>query len=64
MASFRFSSALVIGAVLVLSACAPQTEPVTITPTYDKFGAPSCPFGTVLVPATDTSAEFCQPTET
>lgn len=63
MSVTRITFALLCGAVLSVSACARQPEPVTITPIYDKYGEASCPVGTVLVRDNDTSAEFCAPIE-
>jgi hypothetical protein len=54
-------SAAVLAVVLVAGACArqPEPEPVTIMPSIDKAGNPSCPEGTVLGEREATGEQVC-----
>lgn len=56
----RHSSKLFLGGVLLaLAACASEPEPVTVTPTFDKFGDPVCPVGTVVATDAASGATVC-----
>ena len=57
--SSRITLVAAISAALLAAACAPEPEPVTITPTFDKMGNPVCPMGTMPATQAETGATVC-----
>ncbi|MEE4117793.1 MAG: hypothetical protein V2I65_02130 [Paracoccaceae bacterium] len=57
--STRITLVGAISAALLAAACAPEPEPVTITPTFDKLGNPVCPMGTMPATEAESGATVC-----
>lgn len=52
--------AAICSVTVLLTACAPEPEPVYVQPTYDKVGNASCPTG-YNVATTEAGATVCAP---
>jgi hypothetical protein len=59
--STRIIKLVLCAGIVALSACAraPEPEPVTIVPSFDKMGNAVCPAGTMVATEAETGAQVC-----